>query len=253
MRTSLLSLLAGLFLLLSGSAFAQKKLYFCSDYTSSGEPTGISYSWVIKSTGGNVYMLYKNDGVNITTSNIYIYIDKLSGGSYTEYATKTVVPDKYKSWVIYDYKFTEAGDYKVTFLDNSKNTLATEYCTISLKDDDKVSSDYYIGSRVLLCEDVTENGDPVTESSVFNIGRDGGYVYILVDHTKEFKTTELIVDVFKGDGYKDFVETKRFTVESNWVWTKFKYTFYTPGNYKIIVYNKDEVLLNSGYVTINMK
>lgn len=261
MKTRLLTILAGLFLLLSGNAHAQKKLYFCSDYTASGEPTGISSSWVIKPTGGSVYMLYKNDGVNISTATINIYIDKLSGGSYTAYATKSVVPDKYKNWVLYDYTFTEAGDYKVTILDGSLNTLATEYCSVSIKDEgvststtgSKLDQSYYTGSRVIFCEDVTTDGDPVTKSDVFNIGRDGGYVYVLVDHTGKFKTTELIVDVWKGDGYSEFVETKRFTVEDYWVWTKFKYTFYSPGEYKIMVYNKDEVFINSGYVTINYK
>lgn len=254
MKTTLLSLVAGICLLFSaGDANAQRKIYFCSDYTSSGEPIGISPSWVIKPEGGKVYMLYKNDGVNISTGTIYIYVDKLSGGTYTEYATKSLTPDKYKSWCIYDYTFTEAGDYKVTFVDAGKKNLATDYVSISMKESTKLSSDYYSGSRVIFCEDVTSNGDPITKSDVFNIGRDGGYVYVLVDHLKELKTTEIIVDIWKGEGYTEFVETKRFTVEDNWVWTKFKYTFYAAGDYKISVYNKDEVFINTGYVTINYK
>lgn len=263
MRTFLLSILAGFSLLVSTEVQAQsKKLYFCSDYTASGEPVGVSSVWSISSTGGNVYMLYQNGGVNISTPKIHVYVDKLSGGTYKEYATKSVIPDKYKSWVIYDYTFTEAGDYKITFLDAANTPLATEYCTIKYKTASAaagstkpsgITSDYYISSKVTFCEKVTTNGEPVTPSDVFRIGAAGGYVQVLITHAKPMKTTELIVDIWKGNGYAEFVETKRLTVKDDWSWTNFEYTFLTPGNYKFSVYNKEETYINTGYVTINSK
>lgn len=262
MKTFILSILTGLSFLLSAGAQAQsKKLYFCSDYTATGEPVGVSSVWSISPTGGNVYMLYQNGGINISTPTIYVYVDKLSDGSYKEYATKSLIPDKYKSWAIYDYTFTEAGDYKITFLDASKNTLATEYCTIKFKTASAavgtktsgITSDYYINSKVTFCEKVTASGEPVTPSDVFRIGTGGGYVQVLVAHTQPMKTTELIVDIWKGSGYNEFVETKRIIVQENWSWTNFEYTFLTPGNYKFAVYNKEETAINTGYVTINSK
>lgn len=263
MKTFFLSVLTGLFLFFSADAQAQsKKVYFCSDYTPTGEPVGVSSVWSIASTGGNVYMLYQNGGANISTGSVFLFVDKLSGGTYTEYSTKTLTPDKYKSWLIYDYTFTEAGDYKVSFLDAASNVLAVDYCTIKVKSDGTagtvtktsgITSDYYTTSKVLFCEKVTEGGEPVTRSDVFNIGPNGGYVQVLVKHTKPMKTTELIVDVWKGDSYDEFVETKRFTVEEPWAWTNFEYTFLTTGNYKFSVYNKEETFINTGYVTIKRK
>jgi hypothetical protein len=260
MKAFLLSVLTGVALMVSADAQAQsKKLYFCSDYTATGEPVGVSSVWNISPSGGNVYMLYQNGGVNISTPAIYVYVDKLSGGSYKEYSTKSVVPDKYKNWVIYDYTFTEAGDYKITFLDGSKNTLATEYCTIKFKSGTTaaktsgVTSDYYADSKVMFCENVTTDGDPITRSDVFNIGPNGGYVQVLVKNPKAMKTTEIIVDIWRGEGYAEFVETKRFTIEDSWAWTNFEYIFYTTGNYKFSVYNKEETFINTGYVTINRK
>ena len=261
MKKKILLLLVAI--VVSATIYAQKRIYFCDDYTQAGEPVGTSNVWSIKPTGGNVYMLYKNDGVNITTSSIYVYIDKLTGSDYKEFATKTLVPDKYKSWVIYDFKFTEAGEYKVSFLDASSNPLATEYATIKVKEEvastasaasTKLTSDYYTEAKVVFCESVDDNGSAVTASSEFNISRsDGGYTYVLIDHIKPLKTTELIVDIWKGDDYKDFVETKRFTVEEPWQWTDFKYSFTTAGKYKFMVYNKDEVFVQSGYVVIKYK
>lgn len=249
MRTLLHSILPCLLLLLSASVYAQKKLYFCSKYSEFGEPGGVSSSWVIKPEGGRVYMLYKNDGMKITTSTINIYIDKKSGGTYNAYATKTVTPDKTRSWVLYDHIFTEAGDYKVTFLDAAKNPLATEYCTILVKDKSN-AGDYYMGSRLLFCEEVTSDGRPVTPSDVFNISSEGGFVYVLVDHSKSLNTTEIIVDIYTGEKYSKRIETKRIPVQKDQTWVKFKYTFSKPGNYKFIAYNKNETLINSGYITI---
>lgn len=243
---------------LSTTAIAQKRIYFCEDYTPQGEPIGTSSIWSIKPTGGNVYMLYKNDGVNISTSTVYVYIDKLSGTDYKEFDTKSLVPDKYKSWVIYDYTFKDAGEYKVTFKDAAAKALATEYVTIKVKEDvaaaTKLTADYYKEAKVVFCEDVDDQGIAVTPSSVFNISATaGGYIHILIDHIKPLKTKELIVDIWRGEGYTEFVETKRLTVEESWQWTDFKYTFYKDGKYKFSVYNQDEVFIQTGYVSINYK
>jgi hypothetical protein len=266
MRNVFIFLLAG-FLLVSVNLLGQKKLYFCSDYTSTGEPVGTSSVWSISSKGGNVYMVYKNGGANILSGVIYIFIDKLnSANEYKEYATKTLVPYKFMNWALYDYKFTEAGEYKVKFLDDLYAELATEYVTIKMKDEtvpttttsttgtgEKVDMNYYTGTKIYLCENVSAEGDPITPSEVFNIPPAGAYTYVLVNAYKELKTTQFVVDVYTGDNYKDFVETKYIEVTPTSKWSYFKYSFYKAGKFKISVFNKDWVPVGSSYVTINVK
>ncbi|MDQ3046341.1 MAG: hypothetical protein M3R27_02255 [Bacteroidota bacterium] len=254
------SLLLLICLLTVAFSYSQKRIYFCEDYTATGEPVKTSSVWNIKSSGGMVYFLYQNDGANITAGSLNIYVDKLTGKEYKEYSTNNLIPDKYKSWVIYDYKFTEAGEYKVTFMDGTKS-LATEYVTIQIKEGEvasaktegtKLTSDYYTEAKIIFCESVDDKGFAKTPSSVFNISASaGGYIYVLVDHLKPLKTSEIIVDVWKGDGYKEFVETVRFEVKENWEWSDFKYTFYKDGKYKFSIYNKDEVFIQTGYVSIS--
>lgn len=254
-----------LLMILSISGFAQKRVYFCEDYTATGEPKGQSSRWSITPSAGNVYILYQNDNINITTSKIYFFIDFLTEGEYKEFDTKSVTPDKYKSYVLYDYKFTKAGDYRVIVYDGAMSKLTTEYVTITMKDADKVNNAdnidntkvgtvYYMDATVTFCTDVDSKGNADTPSSVFNISPDkGSYVYVLLNNGKALKTTELIVDIWKGDDYKDFVETKKVTVEDYSNFAYFKYTFYKEGKYKFSIFTKDETFIQTGYVEINYK
>ncbi len=119
----------------------------------------------------------------------------------------------------------------------------------------QVTTDYYKYSEVIFCEEVSD-GSPVNPSSSFTIGENGGYVTVQVDNGKAMKTLELVVDVWKksssGD-YDKFIETKKYTIKSTWNAPFFEYTFYKAGKYKLAIYNEDEVYINTGYVTINMK
>jgi len=119
----------------------------------------------------------------------------------------------------------------------------------------QVNTDYYKNSEVIFCEDVVD-GSPVNASSSFTIGEDGGYVQVQVDNGKPMKTTQLIVDVYKKSSSGDYdkkIETKTYDIKATWDAPYFKYTFYKAGKYKLEIYNEDDVYINSGYVTINMK
>jgi len=251
-----------LLMILSVSVFAQKRVYFCEDYTATGEPKGQSSRWSITPAAGNVYFLYQNDNINITTSKIYFFIDFLTDGEYKEFDTKSVTPDKYKSYVLYDYKFTKSGDYRIIVYDADMSKLTTDYVTITMKDAEKanntdntkVSTVYYLDATVTFCTDVDNKGNAVTPSTVFNINQDkGSYVYVLLNNGKALKTTELIVDIWKGDDYKDFVETRKVTVEDYSNFAYFKYTFYKDGKYKFSIFTKDETFIQTGFVEVNYK
>lgn len=131
---------------------------------------------------------------------------------------------------------------------NTKTTTNTN------NNPNKVTTDYYAGSSVTFCEGVDETtGDAKTPATLFTISSDGGYAYVLIKHTKPFKTTELIIDIWKGQDYKDFVDTKNITIEDNWQWTYFQYTFKGAGKYKFAVYNKDQTWIETGFVTIEVQ
>jgi hypothetical protein len=260
MKRVAMPVLCVLALLFVSMSVKGQRLYFCEDYTAEGEPTGIASSWTIPSDGANVYMLYKQS-YNISTPTIYLYVDKMTDGTYKEYSTKALTPDKYKSWLVYDYKFTEIGSYKVTILDASKTTLATEYVTIDWSSDsyteeeDEDYGDNFMYSEVIFCTDVNSSG-PTGTGTTFNINKStGSYIYVYIKNDKTFGTKGFKAHLYKktsGDNY-DFVNTSEWDISPDLTATYFKHTFYEKGDYKFILYTDEDAYINTGYVTIQYK
>ncbi len=243
-------------------------VYACEDYDkTTGKPIGEGSVWNIEPSGGFVYLLYNNNGRRINDEMIFFFIDKKKGGSYEEYDTKTATPEG--KYALLDYKFTEAGDYKVTIYNADVEELASTTLTIKFKGSTSSTTNtssgggsgntdtyYYSNSKVVFCEEVKDN-KPVNEATSFTIPKDGGYLTVQVDNGKALKTTQLIVDIYKkpkgGSDYTEFVETKRYDIKETWDRPYFSYTFYTKGEYKLAIYNADETWINTGYVTINQR
>ncbi len=100
------------------------------------------------------------------------------------------------------------------------------------------------------CEDVTSDGYPITESSTFNIGSNGGYVYCLVRLPYEVACRTVRFEVYRNGAYDNtiYVDT-----EKNWVWFYKKITFYNSGDFSIYAYDCFDYQLTSGSVRINFK
>ncbi len=101
-----------------------------------------------------------------------------------------------------------------------------------------------------ICEGVTSDGYPITESSTFNISSSGGYVYVLVRLPYEIACRTVRLEVYRNDAFDNtiYVDT-----EKNWVWFYKKITFYNSGNFSIYAYDCFDYLLTSASVRINFK
>lgn len=97
---------------------------------------------------------------------------------------------------------------------------------------------------------------PAKYFTEFSIGSEGGFIFVVADNNPSaLNTDQIIVDIWrkKGSQYDDFVETKRYNITSTLDYTYFKYSFFEKGDYKISVYTKDQVWINTGYVTVKKK
>ena len=103
---------------------------------------------------------------------------------------------------------------------------------------------------IYFCEGVTNDGYPITESSTFNIGSDGGYVYVLVRLPYEVACKSVRFEVYKGGNFDNtiYVDT-----EKNWAWFWKKVTFYDAGTYDFYAYDCFDYKLTSGSVRINWR
>jgi len=101
-----------------------------------------------------------------------------------------------------------------------------------------------------VCEGVDNDGYPITESDVFNISRDGGYVYFLTRLPYDLACRSVRYEIYRNG---DYYETVYQDTERDWRWFWKKYTFYKAGNYDIYVYDCYDYKLTSGYVKIQYR
>lgn len=103
---------------------------------------------------------------------------------------------------------------------------------------------------IYFCEGVSNDGYPITESSVFNIGSGGGYVYVLVRLPYEIACRSVRFEVYKDGNYDN---TIYLDTEKNWTWFWKQVTFYDAGRYTFYAYDCFDYQLTSGSVRIQWR
>jgi hypothetical protein len=251
------------FLILLVSTFAySQQIDVCTNYSEDGAAIGANTVWNISPSGGALYLLFNNGGYAINTNTIYIYIDRQAAydSEYTTYKTLTIPTYEDETWVASNFTFTEPGNYKISFLNQNSQTLATTYCTIKLKNatasvnnnssvntNNNTTADtyYYTNSSIKF---YTTNDDSKSYTK-FNISPSGGWVKIKLDNSnKALKSKKLYFDFYTGSNYDQFVETKSYEISPAWANFNFNYSFQYVGNYMVKVYNDNNVLINIAYV-----
>ena len=111
------------------------------------------------------------------------------------------------------------------------------------------------GQSLYFCEDVDDDGYPKGESSSFTIGRNGGYLYMLVRTGEECNTEKVYFDIYKVNsrGKETFDNTLEMETESNWVWFWKQITFYDDGTYNVYVSDEDGYPITSGQVKVSYR
>lgn len=102
------------------------------------------------------------------------------------------------------------------------------------------------------CEEVSSNGEAIGSSSVFNIGKNGGYFNFLVKIPYRIGTSSVSYEVYKvdSDGYESYDNTIYQDVEPSWTWFYKQVTFYKAGRYNIFVYDGDKNFIVSETVRV---
>ena len=103
---------------------------------------------------------------------------------------------------------------------------------------------------IYFCEGVDSYGYPITDAEVFNISRDGGYLYVLIRLPYEVACRSVRFEVYRDGVYDNtiYVDT-----EKNWTWFWKQVTFYSPGRYTFYCYDCFDYMLTSGTVRIQYR
>ncbi len=234
-----------------------QNLYFCTGHTSNGAPINQTNTLKIEPSGSYIFILLQNYQ-KLKPQLFYLFIDKKNGKAYDPFDSKVIRLFKKKSWLVYNYKFTEPGKYKVYFLDSEQKKIAQDTLRVRLKEKyltDKIiaTSDYYANCEFLFCE-IVLGGKPVHIRDKAFLKKNHGLMFGYLDNGLPLNSSKLIVDVWiknpeTGD-FDELYETKRFKIVPEWSFTYFKYIFKKPGYYKFSVYNEDNVLIKSAYISV---
>ncbi|MBS1516228.1 MAG: hypothetical protein JSS63_14425 [Bacteroidetes bacterium] len=102
------------------------------------------------------------------------------------------------------------------------------------------------------CEDVSKDGYPIGESTVFTIPSGGGYLKMLVRLPYTLDVYSVRYEVYKVDSYgnETYDNTIYQDTEKSWVWFWKQITFYKSGNYNVYVYDSNNYLLASSSIKI---
>lgn len=118
----------------------------------------------------------------------------------------------------------------------------------------QVDKEYYENSYVQFGDTVDSEGFIVNEGTFFKLINGERKLYLKIEQDTPLKLSQLIVDVYTGKDYSEFVNTYYFDIPGvDWTYTYFPITFNKAGKYAVDFYNQDDVFINSGYVTIQYR
>jgi hypothetical protein len=129
-------------------------------------------------------------------------------------------------------------------------SLYTFICFIFIASAAAINISY--SQSLQFCEDVSQSGAPISESSVFNISDRGGYFKFLVTLPYRIGTSSVSYEIYKvdDDGYETYDNTIYQDVDPSWTWFWKEVTFYRAGRFNIYVYDADKNFLVSDVVRV---
>lgn len=133
------------------------------------------------------------------------------------------------------------------------------YYTKSNYDKSKKTTSDYIDSKIIFCENIDANWNPVGIYSSFTITPETGWVKIYLENQPALYTTAITAKVYLQQfGVYSLVDEHTYTLGAeakNHVKAGFGYNFSKngAGSYRLDFYSKEGVFINSGYVTIISK
>lgn len=240
---------------LSSATCLKAQLFFCGNYTDTGEPMNVSNTFSLGEKGGYVYMLYSNKKKVIHSKALNIVLAKQVGKDYLPYAKDQMDVQDKKTWAVEDYHFTESGTFKVSILDGS-HEIGKAFLSVFLKNskngDQTAKNDPdqgYYNATVSFCTGV-EDGKQVGVGSTFTTGK----VTVFLANDKELSSDSMSVMVYKkGPGsatYDQYVDYAKYGINPVIKRTYFEWDFTEGGEYSVEIYNHKYAKMGVGYITI---
>ena len=118
-----------------------------------------------------------------------------------------------------------------------------------------IGTSAYSQYTLVFCEDVTEEGKPVTVSNQFMVDRDGGALRILLRTDGKLNTDKLDFKIFfvGENGTEEEITKLSQATEADWNFVWKEIVMYDPGMYRVKVYNSKGTYLTSANLTLRSR
>ncbi len=232
-------------------------VYVAQSITEQNEPINAHNYWEIEPWGKSLFIILDNENQNLDGNIVYLFIDKYIDGKYQPFDSKSINIQENSRRIKYDYKFSGTGKYKLYFINISQENIASTIVTISekvRKQNTTKRSNYYDSVELIFCEKVLVGGTPIGITKRASLRENGGQIYIKLTNFSPLKSEVILVDFWRKEyrsfEYDEYLESKKFRIDPEWSDTYFKYKFPKAGEYKIVIYNQEEVLIKTGYINV---
>jgi len=232
-------------------------IYVAESVTEQNEPINAHNYWEVEPWGKSLFIILDNENQDIKGNILYLFIDKYTDGKYLPFDSKSINIENNSRIITYEYKFSETGKYKLYFINISQENIASTIVTISEKVRKQLitkRSNYYDNVELLFCEKVLVGGTPLGITKRVSLRENGGQIYIKLTNFSPLKSEVILVDFWRKEyrsfEYDEYLESKKFRIDPEWFDTYFKYKFPKAGEYKIVIYNQEEVLIKTGYINV---
>nr|MDA3862062.1 hypothetical protein [Melioribacteraceae bacterium] len=222
------------------------------------EPINAKNNWKIDAWGKTLHVILDNENEPIEGNIVYLFIDKFTDGKYQPFDSKSVNIKSNTQRIVHDYNFSESGKYKLYYINISQKKLASVIISISDKSKKRPKavkrSNYYDTVELLFCKKVLVGGTPIGITKRASLSEDNGEIYVQISNYSPLRSEIILVDFWRKEHrsfeYDEYIESKKYKVDPEWKDTFFKYKFTQAGEYKIVIYNQEEVLISTGYINV---
>ncbi len=233
-----------------------QQIFLCRGHTEYGEPIDPLYHKQIP-VNQPLTILLDNNGKIFEQNILFLTIEKSGNQSGAGRINEMIRTPKKNDWMVFNHRFREDGDHEIKFTDFNRRVIAALRITV-IPDKRKKSAETKTpelspGLGIIFCEKIF-NGKPVNQKNKISLNFQNGETYIYLNNAKPFNTDLLLVNIWRnesaGADYGEFVDSKKYSINSSWHDTFFRYRFEQPGYYKINFFNEKEILLKTAYITV---
>lgn len=250
--------LTAFFFLIHGSLQARGDLVFCDTIIDS-HPVNVFSVQMMEPAGISFWVYYTGQPGDLATATVTLRVAKLDHSAFKIIDDRTWLTDLTKDKLAIPYNIKSPGDYRFKLIDRNGQLLADEVLSVSERQHEADSDDLADGSAeadkdpedislVFYDKPVPDGGEANDE---FIYSRTKGDLILSVEPEKE-ETFRATAEIWKkeGDAYSKFINATDGPWQVADGKASCKFRFPGTGIFKVLVYNRDNVLLVTGFVEL---